>query len=154
MSSANDIANNDVLYCNQLDNIITSKKDINKKIPVTKKVNKGGRPLKKITFKKERVEVLQSLFIILGITNTSNRFYLYDIENDSGKIDKIMALKDDIKKYFNAGGWAIFSKDDVLRPYMSLIRSLLKDMDVRFFTVNTKIKRNNTSVNTTAIEII
>lgn len=125
------------------DNSIVSKQNI-----------KGGRQSRKIVFKQEREKILQRLYDIVGVTEDNKRFFLYDIEN--GKIDAIMALQDDVRKYFNAGSWAIFCKEEVVRPYMSLIRSILKDMGLKFYTVSASIKRNgnNNKIRTTRIDII
>ena len=89
--------------------------------------NLGGRPLKVLKYQKEKIEILNKLNNILGITETNDSFYLHTIDDDENKQNQIMDLLDDCKKYFNAGHWAICCKELHTRRYLSLMRSIYKD---------------------------
>ena len=119
-----------------------------KEVCANKIINKGGRPSKASQFDKERKKVLDDMYTILKLSDTQKFVYLYDLDNDLEMQNKIMALKDHAKIYFNSGTWAIFSKDDVKRPYMSLIRSIIKDMKIKTITVQSSIERNGEKHNT------
>ena len=105
----------------------TNKKTVedNKKVVVEK--NKGGRPSKRLKYVEERKDVLNKLYNILGVNENNTVFYFEDIDDD--KKAQIKELEGDIKKYFNAGKWACFTKP-IEHPLHSLIRSVLKDMKV------------------------
>jgi hypothetical protein len=90
--------------------------------------NKGGQPSKKNKFPKERQQVLDELFTILGVTSNNMTFNLSNIENDKNKQQEILDLVDDIKKYFNYGSWTYFCRPNIKKPYIGLTKSLLKEM--------------------------
>lgn len=89
---------------------------------------------KKFLYHKERIIILRKLYDILGIDNNNITIILSDIESDEKIQQKILALTDDIKKYFSTAHWHAFKKgnNDVAYYYRSLIRCLLKDMDIKF----------------------
>lgn len=107
----------------EIDNIINESKSkiINKvKIPYKKQT-------KKELYSQERLNLLNKLNNILGVTNTNNIIYLYDIDNFPEKQKQIDDLKYDIKKYFKCGTWSYFTKEGS-RQYLSLIRCFYKEM--------------------------
>ena len=72
----------------------------------------------------EREEICKKL---LEIVDTE--FYLYDLDNDSEKQAAILALKDDIQKFFVIGTIAAFRPclaNDVKRDYLNILRAILK----------------------------
>jgi hypothetical protein len=88
----------------------------------------GGRPAKKYKYENERNNIITKLNEILGITNTNNIFYLSDIDNDVNKQNQIIDLENDSKLYLNSCCWSYFTKDLKTRKYLSLLRSIYKDM--------------------------
>jgi len=90
--------------------------------------NLGGRPLKAVKYQKEQIEILNKLNNILGITETNDTFYLHTIDDDEIKKNQIIALLDDCKLYFTTGGWAVICKPAHVRRYLSIVRSIYKDM--------------------------
>jgi hypothetical protein len=98
--------------------------DINEKtqdIPVTKR----PRRQKKELYENERQEILKKLLKILDINENNKVFITDDIDKNQAKIDQILALRDDVKKFFNAGRWTFFCKK-VPKPWLSLTKSILK----------------------------
>ena len=88
--------------------------------------NKGGRPKKDNKYVLERKQVLTKLLKILNINDQNKIFYFNDVDADPVKQKQILDLKPYVHKYFICGRWSIFAKKNIDRPYISLIRSLLK----------------------------
>jgi hypothetical protein len=125
------------------------KEDIIKKddkIEVVKK-NLGGRPKKSEKYKKERVEVLNKLNNILGVTETNKKFYMYDVDNDEAKQKAILDLKNDVEMYFTSKSYNVFVKsDEMQRNYLSLIKLIFKEMNIKLTHTIKTINRNDKSV--------
>lgn len=98
--------------------------------------DKGGRPLKNLKFANERKIVLDKLLKILGITKENNIFYVDELDKDSVKIKEILNLETEIKQYFSCSGWTCFTKNCKNKKYLSLIKSLLKNMNVTISSVS------------------
>ena len=109
-------------------------------------INKGGRPSKKDKFDDERQIIVNKLNNILGINNENKIIYLYDIDNDTNKQNEILALRDDIRRVFTAGNWPVFSKNIKTRQYLSLMKSVYKDMGINFVSTAKNIQRNGKSM--------
>lgn len=93
--------------------------------------NLGGRPSKNIKYIDEKKKVLQKLFHILKINDQNKNVFINDLDEDLNIQEDINHLSKDAKKYFNSGNWAYFKKkDQIKRPYLSLIKSILKDMKI------------------------
>lgn len=77
-------------------------------------------------YKKEQDEIIEKIISILDLDD-KNSIILYNLENDKNKIDKIMKLIPDIRKYFSLSYInAISNPDKVKRPWLSMIRKLTK----------------------------
>jgi len=111
--------------------------------------NLGGRPLKALKYQKEKDEILIKLNNILGITETNDTFYLHTVDDDENKINQIMALFDDCKLYFNASGWAVTCKPVHQRRYLSLTRSIYKDMGYKLDSIMRTFKEGDKMVRRT-----
>jgi hypothetical protein len=98
--------------------------DISEKTQVAT-VTKRGRKQKKDVYENDRQEVLKKLLNILDINENNKVFFIDDIDKNQTKIDQILALKDDIKKFFNGGRWTFFCKKTP-KPWLSLTKSVLK----------------------------
>ncbi len=129
----------------------TDIKEKNTSVNVDKKNDISGKKIKKthgripkdIKFIKEKKEVLNKILNILEINEKNNTFYINDIENDINKKEQIFNLVKDIKQYFSCGRWVYFSKPNVPNMCTSLIKSILKDMNIRFDSVS--IRNNGTN---------
>ena len=144
-----------------LDTLIKNERKHSKKNNVNKIIKKEckqrnekiGRPSKDFLYTNERKHVLDKMFNILGLSSTQKHIFMYDLNNNIELQNKILALKDDIHKYFNAGKWTFFSKNTKL-PYMSLIRSLFKVMNVKILTVACVIERDGVKITSTGFVLI
>ena len=125
---------------------------------MTESINVGviNKKSKKYIYKKEREELLEKMLNILSINETNKIFHCYEIEQ-SGKKEEIINLIDDIKRYFRASSWLSLkdTSDNVEKNnrYISIIRSVLKDMDIVYTRSSCKIKIENVFINTSRYHI-
>ena len=100
-------------------------------------------------FTKERQELLQKMFDILGITDDNKMFSLKKLDENEEKQKQILDLVDDIKKYFVCSKWTFFNHKDrqIKREFLSLIKSIFRDMNVKMVssflhipTIDNKVK--------------
>ena len=106
-----------------------SENDLHNNLEINKPKNKGGRPNKNLVFVAERKQVLNKLLDILGITENNDIFFPCDIEADQNKINQILEMQDDIKKYFKCNGWSCFKRDHECL-WLSIVKAVLKAMNM------------------------
>lgn len=117
------------------ENIIEPKIDEPKHNVIYKKYTK---------FKKERGEILHTVYGILGINEQNKVFYAHDLDNDINKQNKIMDLVNIIPQYFKVSSWVVFKKNTkVERPYISLVRCIFRDMNINYTCSSCKIKNSD-----------
>jgi hypothetical protein len=101
----------------------------------------------------QRKELLEKVYNI--ILDEDNCFYSHIIESNDIIKQQIELLYDDILKYFSVSTWSSFKKNLALeKKTLSLIKSLMRDMDAKTETVSGKIRINNIVINTTKYKII
>ena len=98
-------------------------------------------------YTKERQDVLNKMFSILGINENNNTFLLHELDTNTEKQNKILELEPEIKKYFICGSWSCFRTPDIKRKPLSIIKCLLRDMD--YVVMSSSIKVNNDDDTTT-----
>jgi hypothetical protein len=96
-------------------------------------------------YDKERKEVLNQIFQILGINEANNKFLLHELDANVEKQNQILELESNIKKYFICGKWNCFTDSNVKRKYLSIIKCLLKDMGLQIM-ITTNIIKDDESV--------
>jgi len=94
---------------------------------------------KKFRYVNERKELTKKLLQLLKVDNNNKIFNTIDINEDTQKA--IIDMVPEIKKYFNIGQWYYFQNNKNIkdRPYLSITKSLLKDMNI--FVTSEKKKR-------------
>jgi hypothetical protein len=106
---------------------------------VEQKVVKKRIKNKEKCYMKERQEVLDKLIAIVGI-----HFYSHEI--DEKKQKQILELDEDIKKYFSVSNWSCYKpKLELHKRPLSMVRSLLHDMNIEY-TSRPDVLRNNNNV--------
>lgn len=106
-------------------------------------------------YTKERQDVLDKMFTILGINENSNTFLLHELDSNVDKQNQILQLEPDIKKYFICGKWGCFTDPNMKRRYLSIIKNTMKDMDIELFSVRQFFKADdNTSYRDTVYHIV
>jgi hypothetical protein len=89
---------------------------------------------KSLKYLTERELILKKIYDIIGITDTNNRFYSHEIEDE-----KVLELLEDILKYFSVSNWGIFKKKNYNNIHgLCLIKSVLKAMDVNLECIGGK----------------
>jgi hypothetical protein len=132
---------------NKIDNIIINNniiEDVNKK--------KTHRFKNKV-YKNEQNDILKKIFDIIGITKDNNIFHSHIIDNDESIQNKILEFNDIFKVYYKVSSWPAYKKFDIERRYLSLLKSLLKEMDVEYTSISSKMRYKNRIVNTTTYTI-
>jgi regulator of sigma D len=79
-------------------------------------------------YTKERQEVLDKMFSILGINENNNKFLLHELDTDEKKQQDILNLEPEIKKYFICGKWSCFKNPNMKREALSYFKHVVKDM--------------------------
>ena len=93
---------------------------------------------KQIKYKKEQEDTLNKLLEILNYNNDYT-FYLYDLDNKIELQESIITLSDDIKKYYPACSCIGVNGQKCIRPYLSIIRFLLKFHNKEFYTMDYRL---------------
>ena len=84
-------------------------------------------PTKQTLYAKEQEQIIQSLIDVLDLHNTSS-FIRYHLDRDDELIARIISLVPSISLYFASSAISGISEPHKLdRPYLSIIRYLLKD---------------------------
>jgi hypothetical protein len=91
----------------------------------------------------ERQEVLNKLLNILEINEKNKILTLKSLDENEEKQQQILALVEDIKKFFNYSRWTFFNNKsrECKRDYLSLTKAIMKEMNVKMksSTMLTKI---------------
>ncbi len=91
---------------------------------------KPGQPSKVIRFPNERKMVAKKILDILGITKDNNIFKLNN--KTTAMQESILNLEDEVKKYFNAGGWNIYKKGiEVEKAFISVTKHVMKEVGIK-----------------------
>ena len=93
---------------------------------------------KQLKYKKEQENTLNKLLEILNYNNDYT-FYLYDLDNKIELQESIITLSDDIKKYYPASSCIGVNGQKCIRPYLSIIRFLLKFHNKEFYTMDYRL---------------
>lgn len=134
--------------------ILIKKRGRPKNISLNIKISKPKGRKKKETYINERMVILNKIFEILGFVNGKGTIYLYDIDTNKKLQNDILALTEDVRKYFSCGGWRLFTVENVQRPYMCLIRCIFKSMNVKTTTLWLEIIREGKKIKTTSTSVI
>jgi len=99
----------------------------------------------KLTSNKEQIEIIKNKLIdILGLTQTNNFIILQLFDKEVEKQQQIIAMEDDIKKYFAIGSWSYFinkrNNVEMERPYVNLIRGICKACNIEILNKNSTMK--------------
>ena len=91
----------------------------------------------------ERQIILEKIFEILNVipgNDSSNTFFLKDLDNDDKIQNQILELESDIKKCFVCGSWASFACPNVKRKVLSMIKNIMKAMNYKMIAKRKLIK--------------
>lgn len=94
----------------------------------------------------ERKKLLAELLDILKISENNKIFYVDDLDNSKILQKKILDLEMNVKKYFTCSSWPFFAKKNISKPYLSLLKSILKDMSVKFSLFSVKDSKTQKNI--------
>lgn len=100
-------------------------------------------------YKTEREEICNSLLEIIQL-DSENAFLLSELDANIEKQTAIMNLKTDIQKCFACSEMAPFKLNpDCSRPYLSIVRGILRKQGYTFVSTNCSYKVDNLKKGTT-----
>ena len=106
--------------------------------------------LKNYKFINERKEVTKKLLKILKINQNNKTFNNLDLDTNEQIQNNILSLIPEIELYFSTSQWTYHHKDTKKnKPYISIAKSVLKDMGICLFSSSKAIKYNNKFVTCT-----
>jgi hypothetical protein len=83
-------------------------------------------------YQTEREEICNKIITILKLKE-DNSFLLCELDEDVEKQNKILELKEEIKKYFACSTISSFKPNfECKRPYLNIIRSILRKQNYTF----------------------
>ena len=90
---------------------------------------KTGQASKAVRFVNERKKIVNDIIKTIGITKENNTMIVKNMRTTIQQT--ILDMEDDIRKYFNAGGWHVFKKGiEVERPFLSIIKKVMNEMGI------------------------
>jgi hypothetical protein len=104
-----------------------------------KVIKRRNRPDKKTKYASERQNLIEKLNKLIGLSDTNNSVFLYELERNEELKKEIEKLISDIKKYFKYGNWGYFSNDPSKchENHITLIRAIYNDCN---YDVISKLK--------------
>jgi hypothetical protein len=94
-------------------------------------------------YQSEREEICNKLITILNL-NEEKTFLLSDLDEDIEKQNKILEMKEEIQKYFAVSTISSFKPNfECKRPYLNIIRSILRMQNYKFEASDIMIKIDN-----------
>jgi len=98
-----------------------------------------GERLKNIRYANERKDLTKKLLQLLGITSSNKIFDSYTLDHNLELQKSIINLVPLIEKYFSVAKWS-YHKGKKNKLYLSISKSLLKEMNIHFISHNKKKK--------------
>ena len=100
-------------------------------------------------YKVEREDICKRLIEILKLDD-NNSFLLCDLDTDTEKQGKIMAMKDEIQKCFACSTISSFKPNfECKRPYLNMVRSILRQQNYLINGSSIVIKLENGELKST-----
>lgn len=104
-------------------------------------------------FKKERKEILEKIYNIIGL-DKEDYFYSHIINSSEEIQNEILNLSEEIMKYYATSTWSAFKRIEVVEnKTLSLIKSILKENNIIISSKQERIQIGNKMINTTLYKI-
>lgn len=108
---------------------------------------KVGERYKNLKYRDERKHITKQLLRLLKIDTDNKIFTSYDLDQNKETQNKILEMIPEIEKYYTISKWNYWHENKKNKKYMSLTKSLLKDMGITFIATNKKIKQEIKMIN-------
>ena len=106
-----------------------------------------------LLYKDQQQDIINKIINIIQLDN-NNSFLLFDIDNNQDKINNILNLIPEIKKYFTSTNiMGVRDASKVKRPYLSIIKQIIKS-EYKIFTCYVRINNNNYTIRTKKYTLI
>ncbi len=79
----------------------------------------------------EREDICLRLLAIMGITDENNSFCLCDLDADVDKQNRIMEMKEEIRRVFSMSELSSYRNMECKRPWLSILKSVLKKQNYK-----------------------
>jgi hypothetical protein len=94
-------------------------------------------------YHKEREQICTTLIAILELDN-DNSFLLYELDDNVVKQNKILEMKEAIRKVFECSTISSFKPNfECKRPYLNIVRSILRKQNYNIEIIDFCIKYEN-----------
>lgn len=101
--------------------------------------NGKGERGKQYKYINERKAITKKLLELLHIDNSNKMFNSYDLDHNEETQKAILDMIPNIERYFTVAGWSYYRKNNnQTRPYISVIKSVLKDMKINVVSASKK----------------
>ena len=104
-------------------------------------------------YKNECEEPLKDTMSSISI-DIEKSFILYEFDRDTEKQEKIKELSSEIRKYFASSYWNGINEKNTTRPYLTIVRNLLKVQGYLFINKTFIYNTDETKVKTTRYYVI
>lgn len=104
-------------------------------------------------YKSECEEITNKIIDILNL-DSEKSFILYEFDRDIEKQEKINELSSEIRKYFASSYWNGINDKNTIRPYLTIIRNLLKAQGYLFINKTFIYNIDGSKVKTTRYYVI
>ena len=104
-------------------------------------------------YKNECEEVTNKIIEIINL-DSEKSFILYEFDRDIEKQEKIKELSSEIRKYFASSYWNGINEKNTTRPYLTIVRNLLKVQGYLFINKTFIYNTDETKVKTTRYYVI
>lgn len=102
---------------------------------------------KNYLFSKERSDILNKILLL-----TSTKINSRNVESNANIKQELDIIIPDIKKYFSTSNWPAF-KPNTTKKHISLIKSILNDMNINYETIILRTNLNNKSSTVTIYSV-
>jgi hypothetical protein len=107
--------------------------------PKKKKIEKK----KDIKYPTQRNEVLKKIYEIIGVSQIKPYFRSHEIDFSDDIHQHIEKLDPEIQQFFNVSSWTAYKSNNVVnKRALSIVRSILKDMNVKYTSATQKLINN------------
>ena len=104
-------------------------------------------------YKNECEEITNKIIEIINL-DSEKSFILYEFDRDTEKQEKIKELSSEIRKYFASSYWNGINEKNTTRPYLTIVRNLLKVQGYLFINKTFIYNTDETKVKTTRYYVI
>lgn len=120
-------------------------------------VNVKNVRLKNIKFKEERKIVLNRILEILEINDSNKIFYSHILDDNEEMQNQILELDNEIERVFKVSLWVAYkptTRNTIERRYLALVKSVFKDMGVKYESASMRKKYKEKTIYTTMYTIL